>query len=64
MEPMKLNSGNYILAFRENNDGGIGLSVYKKSCPSEICQYETSKPAVLTVKDYAAKAIDYCARCV
>lgn len=61
MEPMKLNSGNYILAFRENNDGGIGLSVYKKSCPSEICQYETSKPAVLTVKDYAAKAIDYCA---
>lgn len=59
MESIQLHSGNYILSFEKNANTGIGLRVYHKECLSHSCLYQIKEPAILLIKDYAAKMVDY-----
>jgi len=59
MSALELHSGNFIIRFEENIEGGIGYAVYRSSKPSPICLYRTKRPLILILKDYAAKAVDY-----
>lgn len=59
MQLLSLESGKYRLSCEEQQSGGIGIAVYKKSIPSDICLYQTKTPLFLMIKDYAAKMIPY-----
>jgi len=50
----KLTSGAYTFRFEEYGCG-IGYSVWRDS----TCQYKTEKPLIITLKDYAAKRVNY-----
>lgn len=57
----QLVSGSYTLRFVPNPEGGYGYEICRKQEPGEERLYGTEKPAILILKDYAAKHVEFSA---
>ena len=57
MSEFRLRSGSYCLRLSEEKSGKYGCAIYKEGQEGPF--YETAKPVILILKDYAAKHVEF-----